>query len=263
MLISGYLYSTQCKWNLDNRYPLRVWNNRNTLKEGDSIFLKVCDIPSIFMLVPIGKKVILVIHNSDETFTDQMYMYLKPYASKIYAVNSSSNNVIKLPLGFRDNQYVSHSIIQQVKNEPYAPRVIPVLINFLIGTNPGERKDAFDYFKNKPFCIVDEKYANYNTTKALDFNDPDVTSKRLDFYRKLKQSHFAICPAGQGKDTHRLYECLYLGVIPIVKSSFLDDLYRNFPVWIVNDWSDVNEETIKNYKPFEWDQTKFLYFHNI
>ena len=67
-----------------------------------------------------------------------------------------------------------------------------------------------------------------------------------------------MAPRGAGIDTHRLYESLLFGVIPIVKSSELDDLYQQFPIIIVDKWEDITYEfLIENYeenlkKYFEW-----------
>lgn len=58
-------------------------------------------------------------------------------------------------------------------------------------------------------------------------------------WRTMSQYAFCASPHGHGLDCHRTWEALALGCIPIVKSSALDDLYAQFPVWIVNDWSEV------------------------
>ena len=51
---------------------------------------------------------------------------------------------------------------------------------------------------------------------------------------------FVLCPYGGGLDTHRLWEALILGCIPIIKSSGLDPLFEDLNVCIVKSWSDVN-----------------------
>ena len=79
-----------------------------------------------------------------------------------------------------------------------------------------------------------------------------------DFYNKLKTFKYCVSPRGTGIDTHRVYECLLYGVIPIVKKSTLDDLYENLPVLLVDKWEDVTYELLVNSydenmsKYFEW-----------
>jgi hypothetical protein len=53
--------------------------------------------------------------------------------------------------------------------------------------------------------------------------------------------HFAFvaCPHGDEWDSHRAWEALLLGSIPIVRSSALDPLYAGLPVVIVREWAEV------------------------
>ena len=64
----------------------------------------------------------------------------------------------------------------------------------------------------------------------------------IDYFNYLATFKFAICPEGNGIDSHRLWECFYLKVIPIV----LDNLFirkvkdkYNLPIIILNDWNDL------------------------
>ena len=50
---------------------------------------------------------------------------------------------------------------------------------------------------------------------------------------------FALSPFGRGLDCHRTWELLFFGVVPIVKTSGMDPLYKGLPVVIVNDWDDL------------------------
>ena len=168
---------------------------------------------------------------------------MRPYARRIFAVNSVTPNGIQLPLGFRDHQYTSHHIMTSILSEPPVERVIKCLVNFLISTNSKIRQPVFDYFKDKSFCTVQD-YVNYNFVKSLMHSDSETMSHRVNFYRTLKRTKFAICPQGTGIDTHRVYECILFSVIPIVITSPLDTLYSQFPILIVNKWEDITEEML-------------------
>jgi hypothetical protein len=236
MYISGQKTVGQCTYNIDSRYPTKV---PPALSPKGRIFMKVCDIPA-FIRLPLLFKPDVVVHNSDESFTEQLYNSIKHKAGNVYAVNCVTDNAIPIPLGFRDHQYTSHHIIKSVLAEPQPSRDIKCLVNFLIATNSPVRQAAFDFFKDNPACLVQD-YVTYNTGKSFAFTDPETQSKRVEFYRSLRKCEFAICPAGTGIDTHRVYECILFGVIPIVLTSPLDRLYKQFPVWIVKDWSDVKD----------------------
>ena len=46
-------------------------------------------------------------------------------------------------------------------------------------------------------------------------------------------------PAGNDLDTHRLWEMLFFGIVPIVKTGPLDVLYRCLPVIVLDKWEDT------------------------
>jgi len=268
-LISGFEFRNKCKYNLDDRYPLVPYDSN--IEEGDSVFLKVSDIPA-FLNIPPLKKVILVIHNSDETFNDNMMRSLKPYIKDVYAVNCSAVGAIQIPLGIGDSQYRSHTVLTDTLNDisKSANKDILCLVNFLIHTNGGERTIARDSFKGKKWVIFSEKYLNYDFGKSLENSDKDVKRLRLEYYAQLKRTKFVICPAGSGVDTHRVYESLYFGAIPIIKTSFLDPMYKKVgECWIVKDWSEVTEEecnrrwSLGNFKKFRMDVNDWFTPNNI
>lgn len=64
---------------------------------------------------------------------------------------------------------------------------------------------------------------------------------QIDFWTTLASHQFGVCVTGVGWDTFRIWEMLFFGVIPIVKSSPLDLLLvpAHVPVLIVQEWSDI------------------------
>jgi predicted O-methyltransferase YrrM len=70
---------------------------------------------------------------------------------------------------------------------------------------------------------------------------------REKLWKLMSKYKFIISPHGNGLDCHRTYESILLGCIPIVKSSTLDTLYKDMPVLILSDWSELTEEKIINY----------------
>jgi hypothetical protein len=248
-LVSGQNFKALCKYNLDDRYALVPYDD--TLQEGDRVFLKVKDIPS-FIASPPTKKVALVIANNDETFDDSLMAKIKPYVTTVYAVNSSAIGAIQIPMGFRDSQYTSNTVMYRIKEEASGERDILCLVNFLMATTDllvtasesrGERRRALDAFTGKDWASISNEYINYDLGKSLNHSDEETKRRRIDYYKQLNRTKFVICPPGAGMDTHRIYECLFFGCIPIIKSSFLDPMYNRLGgCWIVGDWSDVTKE---------------------
>lgn len=114
--------------------------------------------------------------------------------------------------------------------------------------------------KNKCFLC-----SNNNTSKSLkkigliDFDRNDIKNKLISnknvdicnkfysrdkFWEKICEYRFIICPVGNGMDTHRLWESLFLGCIVIVQSCGLDKLMKEFPVVILKDLNEITEEKL-------------------
>ena len=70
--------------------------------------------------------------------------------------------------------------------------------------------------------------------------------KRSDCYKKMSEYAFVVSPFGNGFDCIRTFEALCLGCIVIMKKSFLDIIYEELPVLLVDEWSDINEQLLKD-----------------
>ena len=108
-LISGAVFKSLCKYILDDRYPIIPYDTK--LVEGDSVFMKVSDVQTKLLNSPPAKRITLVIHNSDEAFTDELMEKVKPYVTQVYAANCSTTGAKQIPLGFRDDQYTPHRVL--------------------------------------------------------------------------------------------------------------------------------------------------------
>ena len=68
-------------------------------------------------------------------------------------------------------------------------------------------------------------------------------SQNFNAYMHTLSTHkFCISPPGRGIDTHRCWEALMMGTIPLVCSTPIDYLFENLPVIIIQDWTTVTEE---------------------
>lgn len=79
-------------------------------------------------------------------------------------------------------------------------------------------------------------------------NAPWITRKNFAsheaWYTAVQDHKFVACPIGHGYDTHRVWEVLLGGSIPIVESTTMNSMYENLPVLIVNEWSAVTIELL-------------------
>jgi hypothetical protein len=104
--------------------------------------------------------------------------------------------------------------------------------NYLFGisyfsNNGGFREELIEFLNS------DESMKQYCTPKV----------SQEEFYPQLSQFYFNVCPMGNGFDTHRFWECLMVGTIPIIKShDYFDNLlyqYPNLPVVVVKSWQQL------------------------
>jgi hypothetical protein len=103
--------------------------------------------------------------------------------------------------------------------------------NFSIGTtdNPlikehkNVRRDVEKIFRSKKFL--------YNENNNFE-----------GYIKELSNYKFCLSPPGRGVDTHRTWEALMVGTIPIMISTALDSLFEKLPVIIVKDWNEIDEE---------------------
>ena len=122
-------------------------------------------------------------------------------------------------------------IMIKEKSVPFYDRNIKCYANFQFSMNTKlgyDRKDAF-----------------LKINKEL---GKDVIRKELPLitWNKQKDYAFVICPHGGGLDCHRNWEALCLGCIPIVKTSSIDDLYKDLPVLIVKSKNIIDNKFLQN-----------------
>ena len=166
-------------------------------------------------------------------------------ARRVFAINTTPRlrNVHSMPLGLTNTTRESplHEILgnqqhfasaYEISEEP-SSYVGSVYANFTDSNNQRERRALRQLISDVPGF-------------ALEL--PTMTDKgRVSYLAKLRSSNFTLCPEGNGIDTHRLWETLYMGGIPIIKSNpAIDSLVSDLPVVIVQSWIDVlNQEYLE------------------
>jgi len=110
------------------------------------------------------------------------------------------------------------------------PKVIKNLayMNFKIETFPAERRRVHDMFIGKPWVT--------NGRIAC-----DVEGHR-EYLKEIRSHKFCICPRGNGFDSHRMLEALYLGTIPIVKKCIAMEQFEMLPCVFVDDWDEITPD---------------------
>lgn len=207
----------------------------------------------------------LLSHNGDTTFTTEDVINRPKCVEKWYGQNidSDNDNIVSLPIGLEREHWSKkrykiyahkHNKIfnySQLKNNSKNKLLY---LNFNPNTNIKKRGWIVPHFKNKEWVVIRMGGIRGN----------------IDHYLKdCKESHFVMCPDGNGIDCHRNWEMLYMGVIPVLeKSNFHNKVYKDLPVLIVDSFKELNESLLlnkKNYynKKYNKEKLKFSYWENI
>jgi hypothetical protein len=223
MLISGRSLALECNWNCCPRYPDLRRFSYTQARYGDRVFINI-DFIRIFLSSIIqwgirGKKFIIACQNSDTQFNHTWLARLRPYALHIYTINSVIQDpmITTIPIGFGD---WSLDIIPDIKAS--APRTIEILAGFIVSTNPRARQPCLESMQKDPRALT------------------DITKTKQEYYERLCITKYVVCPEGQGHDTHRVYESIYFGAVPILlKPSVLAHLYKDMPIRWVDSWDSI------------------------
>jgi hypothetical protein len=131
----------------------------------------------------------------------------------------------KLPPSQRVPACAQQAELEAIRNSlpPFGRRPDRILAPF------GCRKDRLDA------CAALRIKPNGAPAVADFFKGP-----RAQMWRAMGEHAFVAAPRGHGIDTHRLWEVLALGSVPVAIASTLDELYADYPVVTIGAWSDVN-----------------------
>jgi hypothetical protein len=191
----------------------------------------------------------VVLGHSDLHVTDHTNGLLRQHngVKNIFAINNLSVTGNGLPLGITNmtNETALHPIYGNVEDmihvsgQPVKKPLSPtVYMNINTLTNPTVRIPVERIFNGKDWVV-----------KGLHNPSQDGRKK---FLMDIRSSSFVVCPEGNGIDTHRLWESLYMETIPIVKKSLVHKDWEDLPVFWVKSWEDVNLESLsRNYEKLQ------------
>ena len=98
---------------------------------------------------------------------------------------------------------------------------------------------AFNYSRNETLASSALSSLNASWITRVQYSVAEQEPNRDDYVRLLQDHHFVACPPGHGHGTHRLWEVLLAGSIPVVMTTPMDSMYSDLPILIVKDWAHV------------------------
>lgn len=201
----------------------------------DIVFCKTDFLDSDFRFIKsIENDVILISGNSDYPIDDNKVENMPNNIKVWFAQNVLTNHekLIPIPIGLEnktESLRAGHGIgyfdrvslkekllSRNIKKTPTKK----IYANFNIETNKNHRDPI------KSICIESDH---------IDWEEPSLSLEQ--FFNKVLEYEMIVCPAGNGVDTHRLWEVLYSNRIPItIKTGEykIYELYENFPIVILD-----------------------------
>ena len=159
---------------------------------------------------------------------------------KIFGVNTLNHAGFSesIPIGITNNCGDSplHSILGNTDHFNVAhqnSKLIDVFngsiyINFTISNNAPQRNSLLEVLKE----VEDVKYGDFEMSEV----------GRIHFLQNLRTHSLIPAPAGNGFDTHRLWETLYMGGTPVIRAcNYLPKIIEKLPIVVLEEWIELKD----------------------
>jgi len=240
---------------IDNVLFVGENNNKllHSIKNTKNVFfLKVEQIEYfVSVILPhLNEKFVIITHNGDLCSGKNIVLLNHPLLVRWYGQNmdNMSDKTVGIPIGLENKIWkrVNFTILESLSKQP---KTKLMYLNFSSHTNT-ERKNIMQYFLNNGFT----------KNESLPWNQ---------YIEDLSHYKFALSPFGNGVDCHRIWECLYLNVIPIVIYNNSMKHFTDLPILFVRYLDEINpvflEKTYDKYfknKKFQMDKLDMSYWQN-
>lgn len=184
-------------------------------------------------------------------YIDQLFELLEKADNKVIVItHNADNNVDICPpenvlIWFTQNVNIKHKCIQSIpigiENDIWYPdkkdkmlrKVLKrkifknlLYINHNIKNNVEKRLKPYEVLGNRSWVTTGN----------------GINGQGFDIYLDNLYNHpFVVCPEGNGMDTHRVWECLYIGTIPIQIRNINNQFYTDLPILFIDDWEEITE----------------------
>ena len=255
LIYSGIFTSEQLKKIDKSEYRIvkklqneQIVIKRNTVFFFDNIKIFSCldFVEELFYLIKkykINDQIILYTHQSDKSIDKSLFSKKPENIKDWYSTNIdySHTNLHSLPIGIADNDRKNLSIseisnyLQTKKTSNGLDDTKLLYVNFRENTNLNHRKGLYEYFQKFSWALVD-----------------DSNLSNEEYLKKIAKFPFVFCPWGNGFDSHRIWESLSVGSIPVTKAHTTFEQYKDVPIVLVNDYGEISRDYLVNL------QNKFL-----
>lgn len=231
--------------------------NQLNISDGDTLFCVNSSLELLFHLIKDEnlKNLTLITSQTDDKISKKIFKELPKQFIKWYSININYNDpkLISIPLGLSNGYEKNLDFVENLINidlSNFTKRKENLLyLSFEENTNIRLRSGLKNYF------------SQFKWAKIL------LNKNEIDEYESdLRNSNFVLCPQGNGIDTHRIWETLYCGSIPIIEDHIGLNQFKNLPIMFVDDFYKISEKSLENYldtlKVQELDMIDFTFWKN-
>jgi len=182
---------------------------------------------------------ILLTGQSDYSITDSAFNHFTSrFSISWWGCNNECYRAKGVPLGIADD--FCNLTVKSGFEQTIGKRLL--YVNHRVQTFPKIREPLYAMFRDKEWATIR--------------NPCEQGSTKL-YKQELLDHKFIVCPRGNGIDTHRMWEALYCGVIPIVQRHLVhSNIEGKLPVLFVDSYHEITEEllydTYNNFKSKTW-----------
>jgi hypothetical protein len=193
----------------------------------------------------------LVTGEGDYPCDDFRQLFLPANVTHWFATNVTHHHpkVTAIPLGLGSSKDPVTLSVDQIgfgRNQ-LLPREKWLYVNFRTQTNPSVRQPVYDHFA---------RFSESHSWVTMEKCEPSGGND--EFLQNLLTHRFVLCPPGNGVDTHRMWESLAAGAIPVVLRSQAMEPFKELPILFVDRYEEVTlgmlEDAVRRISPATLDE---------
>lgn len=178
----------------------------------------------------------LITHQSDKFINKKLFEKKPENISEWYSTNVSYANEKLIPIPLGVNNFYNKNNFDETNQKVFQKNInssnekkSQIFVNFTLDTNFRHRKTALKHVN-----LLEDKNINV-----------DFGKNTQQYFENVAQSKYTLAPWGNGVDTYRFWEALYLGSCPITLSHTHYLGFKGLPAILINSYSDLNMETLE------------------
>jgi hypothetical protein len=233
----GFMDCSNQVWSTDRRLYRRT--EQSVPQHKSILYAKRDHVSPLFdKLKKTRNRVVLVSSESDDA-VEPVHHFPEQVAAW-FSTNNTHPEVVSIPLGLGNSYCLVTSKADMIAEFAQKEKRSLLYVNFRPETNPEVRMPLWQRFNSL-------EWEGYCTRQ------PGNVSPE-EYIASMATHRFVLCPRGNGIDTHRMWEALYLGSIPIVERHSALDAFSDLPILFVNHLGSITRQELE-YKFREIQET--------